>query len=42
MNFTGTISRTDSLGVILRLIANMNNLIIEENGKNYTVSKPMP
>jgi signal peptidase I len=42
MNFTGTISRTDSPGVILRLIANMNNLIIEENGKNYTVSKPMP
>lgn len=26
MNFTGTIARTDSLSVILRLISNMNNL----------------
>jgi type II secretory pathway component GspD/PulD (secretin) len=42
MNFTGTIARTDSLSVILRLIANMNNLVIEENGKIFTISKSRP
>ncbi|OQP44446.1 hypothetical protein A4H97_08695 [Niastella yeongjuensis] len=39
MNFTGTIARNDSLNVILRLIANMNNLTVEENGNSFTISK---
>ena len=39
MNFTGTIARNDSLTVILRLIANMNNLTVEENGNSFTISK---
>lgn len=39
MNFTGTISGTDSLGAVLRLIANMNNLVVKEDGNTYTVSK---
>jgi transmembrane sensor len=39
MNFTGTVARNDSLNVILRLIANMNNLTVEENGNSFTISK---
>jgi ferric-dicitrate binding protein FerR (iron transport regulator) len=42
MNFTGTIARADSLSVILRLIANMNNLVVEENGNSYTILRSRP
>jgi len=39
MNFTGTVSHTDSLEVILRLITTMNHLELKENGTNYIISK---
>ena len=40
MNFTGTISRSDSLVVVLKLIAAMNNLEVQEQGNSFTVSRP--
>ncbi len=40
MNFTGTITRNDSLPVILKAIAQMNNLEISENDNNeFMISK---
>jgi len=39
LNFTGTVPRTDSLDVFLRLLAGMNNLEIREESTGYTVSR---
>lgn len=39
LNFTGTVSRTDSLNVFLRLLAGMNNLDILEQPDGYTVTR---
>ena len=40
MNFTGTITKKDSLHVILKAITQMNNLnVIQEDGGNFTISK---
>ena len=39
LNFTGTVPRTDSLDVFLRLLAGMNNLDIREQPAGYTVSR---
>lgn len=39
MNFTGTVTQTDSLDVILRLITTMNHLELKENGTSYIISK---
>jgi ferric-dicitrate binding protein FerR (iron transport regulator) len=41
MNFTGTIARSDSLGVVLKLIAAMNELELREEQHAYLVSKPL-
>ncbi|WP_291949473.1 FecR family protein [Chitinophaga sp.] len=41
-NFTGTISNSDSLIVVLRVICTMNKLEVKEEGDNYTVSKAIP
>jgi transmembrane sensor len=40
MNFTGTVTHTDSLSVILRIIANMNDLEVQRNDSTFTLSKP--
>lgn len=39
LNFTGTVSRTDSLDVFLRLLAGMNNLDIQAQAPGYAVSR---
>lgn len=39
LNFTGTVPRTDSLNVFLRLLAGMNNLDILEQPDGYTVTR---
>jgi len=39
LNFTGTVSASDSLTVVLRLIATMNDLEVQEEGDNYVISK---
>ncbi|HEY4289692.1 MAG TPA: FecR domain-containing protein [Puia sp.] len=39
LNFTGTVPRTDSLDVFLRLLAGMNNLEIAGRSGGYTVSR---
>ena len=40
MNFTGTITKKDSLPVILKAITQMNNLnVTQEDGGNFTISK---
>jgi hypothetical protein len=40
MNFTGTVSSSDSLIVFLKLLANMNGLEIQEQRPVYIVTKP--
>ncbi|HXO75278.1 MAG TPA: FecR domain-containing protein [Puia sp.] len=39
LNFTGTVPRTDSLDVFLRLLAGMNDLDIQAQGAGYIVSR---
>jgi ferric-dicitrate binding protein FerR (iron transport regulator) len=39
LNFTGTVPRTDSLDVILRLLAGMNNLDVQEQPDGYQVAR---
>lgn len=39
MNFTGTISKDDSLRVVLKLIAQMNDLDINQQGEDFFVEK---
>ena len=39
LNFTGTVPRTDSLDVFLRLLAGMNNLDIQAQAPGYIVSR---
>jgi len=39
LNFTGTVPRTDSLDVFLRLLAGMNDLEIREESTGYTISR---
>ena len=39
LNFIGKIERTDSLGNILKDITLLNNLTVENNGKNYSIRK---
>ncbi len=39
LNFTGTVPRTDSLDVFLRLLAGMNNLEIREEPPGYIISR---
>jgi hypothetical protein len=39
MNFTGTISRSDSLEVVLKLIAAMNDLSVQKVENTYIISK---
>jgi len=39
LNFTGVVSRTDSLDVFLRLLGGMNNLEIGARSDGYTVSR---
>jgi len=39
LNFTGTVPRTDSLDVFLRLLAGMNDLDIQAQGTGYFVSR---
>ncbi len=39
LNFTGSVPRTDSLNVFLRLLAGMNNLDILEQPDGYTVTR---
>lgn len=40
MNFTGTISKNDSIPVILKAISEMNNLEIIQNDKKFMIQKP--
>ncbi|HMI63011.1 MAG TPA: DUF4974 domain-containing protein, partial [Puia sp.] len=39
LNFTGTVSRTDSLDVFLRLLAGMNDLDIQAQAPGYSVNR---
>lgn len=39
MNFTGTVSKTDSLSVILKAISQMNNLDVIQNNNKYIIMK---
>jgi hypothetical protein len=39
MNFTGTISKKDSLSVILKAITQMNNLDVIKNNDEFIISK---
>lgn len=39
MNFTGTVTKKDSLPVILKAIAQMNNLNVTQEDGNFTISK---
>lgn len=39
MNFTGTVSHADSLSVILRIIANMNDLELKRSDSTFSLSK---
>jgi hypothetical protein len=39
MNFTGTISKNDSLSIILKVIAQMNDLQISSTDSGFTVEK---
>jgi hypothetical protein len=38
-NFTGTVTHSDSLFVVLRLLATMNGLEVREEGSSYKLSK---
>lgn len=40
MNFTGTVSKTDSLPVILKAISQMNNLDVIQSGNEFIITKP--
>jgi ferric-dicitrate binding protein FerR (iron transport regulator) len=39
MNFTGTISKDDSLSIILKVIAQMNDLQISTSDSGYVIKK---
>ena len=39
MNFTGTLSRNDSLAIVLKVIAQMNNLELKHNADGYQLKK---
>ncbi len=42
MNFTGSISKKDSLSIVLKVIAQMNDLFIEQNDDGFIIQKTTP